>query len=189
MNSEKRTFDPAQQVAIDVDENAVVSAGAGSGKTTVLVERYARLVEKRGLSVDSILALTFTRKAAAEMNSRIHARLAASHESAAKEQLDRFDSARISTLDSFCGTVARGAAHRYGIPPDFVVDEARLERVADEISVELLMNRKEEPTLRRLVATMGFDRVRRSLFSRIAVEHVGVAKRPAFADDALRQVR
>ncbi len=185
----KRSYDPAQRAAIDVDENVVVSAGAGSGKTTVLVERYARLVESRGIPVESILALTFTRKAAAEMNSRIHARLSSSDHPRAKEQLALFDSARISTLDSFCGAVARGAAHRYGIPPDFAVDEARLERVADEVSVELLMDRKEEPAMRRLVATHGFDRVRRELFSRVAAARISIARKPSFAEDARRQVR
>jgi ATP-dependent helicase/nuclease subunit A len=153
MTSGRREFDPDQRAAIDVDRNAVVSAGAGSGKTTVLVERYARLVEQRGLTVDSILALTFTRKAAAEMNSRIYARLSGSAEPRSAEQLALFDTARISTLDSFCGSIARGAAHRYGIPPDFAVDEARLERAADEVAVELLMDRREDPALRRLVAT------------------------------------
>ena len=187
MSSGKKEFDEVQKKAIEIDENAVVSAGAGSGKTTVLVERYARLVERRKLPVDSILALTFTRKAAAEMNSRIYARLATSENSAAKEQLDLFDTARIATLDSFCGTVARGAAHRYGIPPDFTVDEARLERVADEISVELLMDRKEDPAIRKLVATLGFDRVRRSLLATIASKHIGVAKSPTFAEDSARQ--
>ncbi|NJO56051.1 MAG: UvrD-helicase domain-containing protein [Rhodospirillales bacterium] len=65
-----RTFHPNQERAIDTASNAVVSAGAGSGKTAVLVERFARLIELRGLPIDSILALTFTRKAAAEMNQR-----------------------------------------------------------------------------------------------------------------------
>ena len=188
MSEFKRNFDPDQRAAIDVDLNAVVSAGAGSGKTTVLVERYARLVEKRGIGVDAILALTFTRKAAAEMNARIHARLSDSDDPRAAEQLALFDTARISTLDSFCGSIARGAAHHYGIPPDFAVDEVRLGRAADEISVELLMDRKEDPVLRRLVATMGFDRVRRSFFSRVATEHVSVARKPVFADEARRQV-
>ena len=52
-----------------------VSAGAGTGKTSVLVERYVRAVCERGLDVESILVITYTRKAAGELRSRIRAAL------------------------------------------------------------------------------------------------------------------
>lgn len=182
-----RTFHPNQERAIDIGTNAVVSAGAGSGKTAVLVERFARLVERRGLPIDSILALTFTRKAAAEMNQRIHARLSASADPRVREKMDQFDTARISTLDSFCASIARGACHRYGVPPDFSVDEDRLRRIADETAVEVLMDQRETPTLRRLVATLGFDRVRRDLFGRLLMTEVDLSRAPVFAYDAVRQ--
>ena len=56
------------------DGSLLVRAGAGTGKTTVLVERFVRAVTEDGVEVDRILAITFTEKAAAEMKSRVRAR-------------------------------------------------------------------------------------------------------------------
>ena len=55
-------LDAAQELAVKIDKNAVVSAGAGSGKTRVLAERFAHLVLEKHLAVDEILTLTFTKK-------------------------------------------------------------------------------------------------------------------------------
>ncbi len=183
----KMKLDPGQAAAYNADRNAVVSAGAGSGKTTVLAERYVRLVTERGLDVDSILTLTFSRKAAAEMYGRIYQRLADSDHPRARDQIAAFDTARIMTLDAFCASVARGACHRYGVPPDFAVDEARLQRIADEAAVEVLMDRRQEDALRRLVATRGFDRIRREFLADIAVKTISLAAPPDFQGDAARQ--
>src|SRR5690554_2497223 len=66
-----------QQRALDFPGNVIVSAGAGSGKTRVLVEKYFRLLvdEHPSWPVESVVAITFTRKAAAELTSRIVSRL------------------------------------------------------------------------------------------------------------------
>src|SRR5690554_504607 len=68
-------LDADQLKAVHADTNCVVSAGAGSGKTTVLSYRFLRLVLQRKAKVDEILTLTFTRKAASEMHQRIHRHL------------------------------------------------------------------------------------------------------------------
>jgi ATP-dependent helicase/nuclease subunit A len=71
----------AQRAAATAEGDVVVAAGAGSGKTTVLAARYVRLLEEgRALSGErlrprNVLVLTFTRKAAAEMYSRIYGAL------------------------------------------------------------------------------------------------------------------
>ena len=86
-----------QMAAIMADRAAVVSAGAGSGKTTVLSLRFVRLVLSGKAHADEILTLTFTRKAAAEMYERIYSllSLAAEHdESAALELSGHFPKAR-----------------------------------------------------------------------------------------------
>ncbi len=100
-------LDPRQRVAAESAPNTVVTAGAGSGKTTVLAERFLWLVTERRAPIDSLLVLTFTRKAAAEMHERIHRRLSQSASPLAKAALERFDDAQISTLDSFCGQIVR----------------------------------------------------------------------------------
>ncbi|MBU8913964.1 MAG: UvrD-helicase domain-containing protein [Spirochaetales bacterium] len=142
------TYDSDQQAAIDARANVVVRAGAGAGKTSVLVGRYVRLVVKDRIPVDQILTLTFTRKAAAEMHERIYRALAehaALGETAdnefVREQLERFDSAAVSTLDSFCGSVARSGCTAFGVAPTFTVDEAKLDEFCDDLALRFLLNR------------------------------------------------
>ena len=66
-------FTPQQHEAITTnDKNLIVVAGAGSGKTKVLVERYLTLLEQHpDWSINALVAITFTRKAAAEMSHRL----------------------------------------------------------------------------------------------------------------------
>jgi len=188
LDTEISSFNKGQQAAIDAKGNTVVSAGAGSGKTTVLAERFARLIEQDGLSIDSILTLTFTRKAAAEMYARIYKRLAVSSNPKAKEQLESFDKASIFTMDAFCAQIVRGSCHSYGIASDFSVDEARLARIADESAIALLMEHKHTPALRRMVATLGFDRVRGEFLGKIAMNEIGICREPSFFNDTQRQM-
>ncbi|MDR2518313.1 MAG: UvrD-helicase domain-containing protein, partial [Spirochaetaceae bacterium] len=164
-------LDEEQKAAYQADQNAVVSAGAGSGKTTVLAERYVRLVTERGLAVNEVLTLTFTRKAAAEMYERIFNRLSASRDPAAQEKLAQFDQARIATLDSFCTAIVRGASYRYGISGDFRLDEAELKEAAEETAVDMVMRRRHVQAVRRLVSVRGFEEVAEGLFAHIA-QHV-----------------
>ncbi len=155
--SNHNTLDAEQRAAYEADYNVVVSAGAGSGKTTVLSHRYVRLVQEKHLPVDAILTLTFTRKAAAEMFSRIYQELSKIDDSWVQEQLRRFDSARIDTLDSFCASIVRGSCQNYGIPPNFTIDEGRLKTLAEQTAMEFLMEHRSEPVLASLVAHHSFE--------------------------------
>ncbi|HYB26953.1 MAG TPA: UvrD-helicase domain-containing protein, partial [Solirubrobacteraceae bacterium] len=68
----QRAFTDEQLVAIERREgDLLLDAGAGSGKTSVLVERFVRSVLEDGIEVGAILTITFTEKAAAEMRERI----------------------------------------------------------------------------------------------------------------------
>src|SRR5438128_8143573 len=106
-------FTEAQYQAIHTDGvDLVVVAGAGSGKTRVLVERYIRLLEKH--EPDRLLAITFTDKAAREMRARVRdalerrARAACGAERALWEQRRaEIEAARIGTIHSFCGALLR----------------------------------------------------------------------------------
>lgn len=135
-----RKLDVNQKTAIACDDkNSVVSAGAGSGKTTVLSYRFLRLVVEGKAHVDEILTLTFTRKAAAEMHERIHHQLLEhrADPDIAKE-LSRFPDASISTLDSFCSRIVRCDCVRYGISPDFTTDDETCKRLATLCAVQSL---------------------------------------------------
>src|SRR2546423_14279321 len=84
-----------QLAAVEAGGEVFVSAGAGTGKTAVLVERVVRAVTERGLDVDSILVITYTRRAAGEPRMPIPAALA---ERGRHDLAPEPDRARISTI-------------------------------------------------------------------------------------------
>lgn len=110
--------------------NVLVSAGAGSGKTSVLVERVVYcILQEPAVDIDQLLIVTFTEAAAAEMRSRIEARLQALYEVARQSsdrptirrlerQFARMEQAQISTLHSFCMDVVRRNFLYLGLDPN-----------------------------------------------------------------------
>ena len=135
-------FTPAQEQAIRcIEKNVVVSAGAGSGKTRVLVERFVYILEQslqwgeKPISPRDILAVTFTRKAATEMRDRIRQKLLekiAKEEGAAdfwRECLTALPRAPIGTLHSLCSAILRSNPVESDLDPAFSVME-ELETVA-----------------------------------------------------------
>ena len=93
-----------QRAAVDAKGEVFVSAGAGTGKTTVLVERFVRAVCEEGLDVESVLVITYTRKAAGELRARIRAALRARGR---HDLARRLDGAWISTIHGFCSRLLR----------------------------------------------------------------------------------
>ena len=146
------TLDAEQKKAVTLETNGVVAAGAGSGKTKVLASRYAWLVTEKNLKPDEILSITFTNKAVGEMYSRIYLYLLESADSKARDAIKDFHRARISTLDSFSANVARTAAARYGISPDFVSGNAELKEIAREASLKFVLDHRESPAIRELLS-------------------------------------
>jgi ATP-dependent helicase/nuclease subunit A len=107
----------------------IVDANAGSGKTSVLVERFVRAVLEDGVEVGSILAITFTEKAAAELRDRIRTRL---HGLGADDAAHATEGAFISTIHGFCARVLRANALAVGVDPAFaVIDESEAVGLAD----------------------------------------------------------
>ena len=125
-----RSFTDEQLVAIERrDGDLLLDAGAGSGKTSVLVERFVRSVLEDELEVGAILTITFTEKAAAEMRDRIRRRL---RELGADDAARATEGAFISTIHGFCARVLRAHALAAGLDPAFVVLDAQdAERLAD----------------------------------------------------------
>ncbi len=121
-----------QLAATELERDVLLSAGAGTGKTSTLVARYVHLLAQ-GLSERQIAAITFTEKAAREMRNRIRqavSRLAgASDPSSAPPWLEieaRMDAARIGTIHSLCAEILRTHPAEAGIDPGFVVVEEGL---------------------------------------------------------------
>ncbi|HEU0246932.1 MAG TPA: UvrD-helicase domain-containing protein [Gaiellaceae bacterium] len=105
-----------QLEAVEATGSVFVSAGAGTGKTSVLVERYVRAVCDRGIDVESILVITYTRKAAGELRSRIRSAL----RTRGRPDLAReLDGAWISTIHGFCSRLLRTYPFAVGLDPRF----------------------------------------------------------------------
>lgn len=124
-----------QQEAVEATEGRVkVVAGAGSGKTSVLVHRYAYLINELGINPDNILCMTFTNKAAAEMKNRI-AKLTNSY------NVNDF----VCTIHGFCVKFIRKEGYRIGFPKNFyILDEEDEKALAIQVMDECGIRRSEE---------------------------------------------
>jgi len=162
---------PQQQMAVDNrGGKLLVSAAAGSGKTKVLVDRLLKYIKDPydPANIDDFLIITYTKAAAAELRSKIAAKLS-EHIALDPEnrhlqrQLQRLYLAKISTVHSFCSDILREYAYLLDISADF--------RVADENEVLQLRSRAmedimeaaynaigEDPDLQAFVDTQGLGR-------------------------------
>jgi len=133
------TFDAAARArAVDPSRNIVLEASAGTGKTRVLVDRYVNLL-LAGVEPEHILAITFTRKAAAEMRQRIVERLKEVSRTAEwpaarwKALRERFGEIAISTIDAFCLSLIREFPLEADVDPGFdLADETEIPRLIGE---------------------------------------------------------
>ena len=128
----------ARAFAVDPMRNVVLEASAGTGKTTVLVSRYINLIQA-GVDPANVLAITFTRKAAAEMRERIIRELrkaaALSPADAARwrDLRGRLGDIAISTIDAFCLSLVREFPLEADVDPAFdVADETEIPRLVEE---------------------------------------------------------
>lgn len=154
------TLTAIQQKIVEArGRNVLVSAGAGSGKTRVLVERFVDLVRQGEALAGEILTLTFTDKAALEMKSRMMARFKAMNLEGPRRDLE---SAYISTFHAFASRLLKEHPLEGGVDPDFAVleeeDAGMLQDQALDETFETLctagsqvfelLKRYEEPALR-----------------------------------------
>ncbi len=119
-----------ERIRSSLDESLLVEAAAGTGKTTVLVERLVAVLQRGSTRVDRVVAVTFTRKAAGELKLRLRHALDEARAADADEQghlehaLARLEEAHIGTIHSFCAQILRERPVEAGIDPAFEeVDE------------------------------------------------------------------
>lgn len=140
-------FSPSQQKVIDLrNKNILVSAAAGSGKTTVLVERIIKLLINENENIDKFLIVTFTNAAASGMKQKIHKALVKSLQSNEnkehlKKQLNLLNKSNISTIHAFCIDVVRKNFHVIGIDPNF--------RIGDVNEVDILLQETIDEVLEK----------------------------------------
>lgn len=136
-----------QQEVIHVrDQNILVSAAAGSGKTAVLVERIIeRLInDKPPLDVDRLLVVTYTEAAAAEMKERIRDAIEKALEADPdnahlQRQATLVHNAQVTTIHSFCLSVIRENFHTIGLDPGFrIAEEGEMKLLKQDVAAELL---------------------------------------------------
>lgn len=140
-------FTDAQTDAIVAQDGSVlVSAAAGSGKTTVLIERIIRMITRKEnpIDVDRLLIVTFTRAAASEMKERLAKAINAllekdPYNSLLLRQRQLMYNTSICTIDSFCGSIVREYFHVLGVQKDF--------RLADENEIKVIGNDALETVL------------------------------------------
>ena len=144
----------ARLAAVDPRRNVVLEASAGTGKTSVLVTRYLNLL-RCGVDPLNVLAITFTRQAAAEMRERIVHELrqdavrSRAGEARWRELRDRLGEIGVSTIDAFCLALLREFPLEADLDPDFAI--------ADETEIPHVVRQAVERTVAAASAAAGRD--------------------------------
>lgn len=160
-----------QAEALDIHSNIALRAGAGSGKTRVLTNRYLRLLsEAVDVDIDQIVAITFTRKAASEMKERIRQEISKRIEKSQREEESRrwnklrilITSANIDTIHGFCGKMLRDNFEVLGLDPYFeVMEEAdsrtKLFEYAKKVINEFLESTANDKAVKSIASVYGSD--------------------------------
>ena len=161
------------EAAYEIDKHVSVTAGPGSGKTTVLVERYVHILREHSLSIDQIVAITFTNRAANEMHERLRSELNQMLRIANEEERRRWlnykrtlDGAVITTIHGFCARLLREFPIEARVDPQFLLlDEHRaammLELIVEEVLSEFISNGHIE--ISRLTLGVGRSRLASAL--------------------------
>jgi ATP-dependent exoDNAse (exonuclease V) beta subunit len=157
-----------QRIATSLDESLLVEAAAGTGKTTVLVERLVAILGAGRTTVDRIVAVTFTRKAAGELKLRLRQGLDRAREVAQDTQeathleaaVARLEEAHIGTIHSFCAEILRERPVEAGIDPAFQEIDGEEAARRYERAFQSWIERKLEEMpegLRRALSRLGLE--------------------------------
>ena len=158
---EVRALTDEQREAVERrSESLLVSAAAGSGKTSVLVERFVAAVRADGLAPGRILAITFTERAAGELRERVRDRLL---ELGDRQAARDTEAAFVGTFHGFCARLLRAHPFAAGLDPDFaILDEALAGALREQAFAKALrdfLGAGGENEL-DMLAAYGVDRVR-----------------------------
>src|SRR5581483_9369330 len=143
------------KAVVTLDRHVVVTAGPGSGKTRVLINRYLHIIETGLADIENIVAITFTNKAANEMRERlreeIDQRIVKYHRTPAeniwRDRKRRLEGAAITTIHGFCSLILREHPVEAGIDPQFVT--------LDEYSSLVIIRKAAEEAVMQLTKDGG----------------------------------
>jgi len=153
------TWSEMQKKAIYTkDKNILVSASAGSGKTTVLIARLLNLIQQEKIEINRILAMTFTEAAASEMKKRLSKELNrallicedAEERAYLKKQLANVSSAYISTIHGFCLNIIKNYYYVIGL------NKERISNIMDDASTASILEESMEMTFQHFISEERF---------------------------------
>ena len=168
MSREIADRDDRRLIAEALDQTLVVEAAAGTGKTTELVTRIVRLVTTGRATIDQIVAVTFSEKAAGELKLRLREELERARMSAEalegarlERAVQRFEEAHVSTIHGFCADLLRERPVEARIDPSFaVLTEGQSARLFDEAFADWIQHELDAPSegVRRSLRRVSFRR-------------------------------
>lgn len=154
-----------EKTLTELDKNMLVEAGAGSGKTTVLIDRMVALLGRGDVEIGHLAAVTFTRKAAAEMRERLQIRLEEELRANSKKEIARaltnLNQAYVGTIHSFCARLLRERPVEAGIDPAFEEIEGIDEQLLNDEAWEefLLKTSVQSPQVLDAISQVGIKTI------------------------------
>ena len=174
----------SQQEALNIEKHVCVTAGAGSGKTTVLVQRYLKILRERDVTPREIVAITFTEKAAAEMKERIIEEMSekakntgVAYSNSLQRFRDEMNSAHISTIHAFCASILREFPFQARVPANFSIVQG--------IDQKLLLQKTIRETLKAIATNP--DDPHRAELTRLLQRYGGQQKLADFFSNMINQ--
>ncbi len=167
-----RTFDPQQQAVLDsVNPRQLVSASAGSGKTTVMIQKITNLLLNKVVSPAEILVVTFTNLASTEMKERLVANLTEALISAKDEDkyfvqdlLEQIQTASIDTIDGFCSKMLKKYFYKSSLEPELKIISSFSEEYYINKALDLAIKQYQQSKPEELVILCDiFEKKDRSL--------------------------
>lgn len=145
-----KQFDPKQQAVLDsLSQHQLVSASAGSGKTTVMIEKITNLLLNQIVTPDQLLVVTFTNLAATEMRERLISNIMTALVQAKTEEdktriqmiLDNLQTASIDTIDGFCSKMLKKYFYQSNLNPEI--------KIISSFSQEYYINKALDLTIKQ----------------------------------------
>ena len=184
-----KKLDDKQRAVCCRTDNTIVAAGAGSGKTQVLATRFAWLVMSQNIRAPQILTLTFTKKAAGEMYERIYQTLdffaneegtPSLEKKRAALALEEFSDTHIQTLDSYCNSIVKQAANRYGIRPDFNAGGSDSLEDIKKLALPYVLENKNRPCIQQYAQAGRLEDFAYSVLAEVVNKYTTLADEPDF---------